>query len=233
MCLLRPLQISLLGATFWEKEMLMENASVYFRKSPSLNPKKAEEHLQQMNALITQNGWHAFRVYCDTEQLSKPHLPAYEQMLSDAAKHRFDILVFWSLSGLSQQNTAKTVLLLHRLSSWGVRFCSYTEPHLNTCNNLKDTVTSLLATLAQQNSFYISHRTRAGLEDQRQTNKPGSKGYFGPGRPAVVFDEKLALSLRSQKKKMSYQSIAEKCGVSKATIFRFFKSLDAEDPKKK
>ncbi len=206
----------------------MKNASVYFRSLPGQNPEEVKQILQEMNTLILQNGWQPLCVYCDAGPIHKAHLPAYEQMLSDASQHHFDILVFWSLSGFSQQNTAKTVFLLHRLSCWGIRFCSYTEPHLNTCNDLKDTVTSLLASLAQQDSFYISHQTRAGLEEQRQTNKPGSKGYLGPGRPAVVFDKKLALSLRNQEKKMSYQDIAEKCGVSKATIFRFFKSLEAK-----
>jgi DNA invertase Pin-like site-specific DNA recombinase len=129
--------------------------------------------------------------------------------------------VFWALEQLSRQNAGHAVQLLDKLSRWSIGFCSYTEQHLDSCHILKETVTSILATLVHQNSVYLSEQTRVGIERQQKTKKRGPSGRLGPGRPPVEFDKEKAIDLRS--KKRSYDTIAAICGVSKATISRFFK----------
>ena len=207
-------------------------AGIYLLSSEE-DPHLPEKQLQKIQACVAKNGWKTVHVYRDTAPVAKKgrvasrkmlkDRPAFREMLQDAQQHRFDRLLFWSLDQL-QHGARKTTLLLNNLSSWGIGFCSCTEPHINTCHERKNTVIALLASLAQQDRAHISERTRAGLERQRITRKPGPHGRLGPGRPPVEFDQERAKALRAKNK--SYDQIAMACGISKATVMRFFKSME-------
>ena len=47
-------------------------------------------------------------------------------MWADVSKHRFDLLLFWSLDRLTREGTYKTLTYLRRLTDVGVKFKSYT-----------------------------------------------------------------------------------------------------------
>jgi Resolvase, N terminal domain len=55
-------------------------------------------------------------------------------LFDDAAKRKFDLVVFWALGRFSREGMAQTIMHLQRLLSYGVAFHSYTEPHLATDN---------------------------------------------------------------------------------------------------
>jgi DNA invertase Pin-like site-specific DNA recombinase len=75
---------------------------------------------------------------------------------------------------------------LQRLSSYGVAFHSYTEPHLATDNELvRNILLALLSSLAKAEAKKISERTRAGM------SRAKAKGVK-IGRP------KIAAELRHQ-----------------------------------
>jgi DNA invertase Pin-like site-specific DNA recombinase len=93
-------------------------------------------------------------------------------MLEDAAKRKFDVLVFWSLDRFSREGIRKTIAYLQQLSNLGCRFKSYTEPLLDTENELvAHIVVGVLAYLAQQEAVRISERTKAGLQRVRSQGK--------------------------------------------------------------
>jgi DNA invertase Pin-like site-specific DNA recombinase len=60
---------------------------------------------------------------------------------------------------------AQTIIHLQRLlSSYGITFHSYTEPHLATDNELvRNILVALLSSLAKVEAQKISERTRAGM----------------------------------------------------------------------
>jgi len=185
------------------------------------DPHIAETQIQRMEELVLRYGWRTTHIYRDLVTSPGAERDAYKKMLLDAKQHHFDVLIFWALNQLTRQNANNTILLLHKLSCWKIGFCSYTERHLDSCHTSMQTITAILAMLVEQNSIYIGEQTRIGIEKQRQAQTPGPKGRFGPGRPPAVFDQKRAQDLRSKGK--SYTTIAAVCGVSKATISRFFK----------
>ncbi len=53
-------------------------------------------------------------------------------MFADAARRRFDVLLFWALDRFSREGMRKTIAYLERLDECGVSFKSYTEPFLDT-----------------------------------------------------------------------------------------------------
>jgi len=186
------------------------------------DPHIAETQIQRMEELVLRYGWRTTHIYRDLVTSPGAERDAYKKMLLDAKQHHFDVLIFWALNQLTRQNANNTILLLHKLSCWKIGFRSYTERHLDSCQASPQAVPSIIAILVEQNSIYISEKTRIGIEKQRQTQTPGPKGRLGPGRPPAVFDQERAQELRAKGK--SYTIIATVCGVSKATISRFFKS---------
>lgn len=196
--------------------------SIYILTSMEDDPQVPKGQIDLLRAMVVRDGWELVHVYHDIVSALKSDRPAYQQMLDDARNHRFDVLMFWALEQLSQYGAGSTALLLNKLSTWGIGFCSYTEQHLDSCHTLKDAVSSIISSIAQQENIHISTRTRVGLAQQKRTGKRGPKGRLGPGRPPIKFDQKRAQALRAAK--TSYADIAAACGVSAATIRRFFES---------
>jgi DNA invertase Pin-like site-specific DNA recombinase len=54
----------------------------------------------------------------------------FAALFEDAAKRKFDCVLFWALDRFSREGMAQTIGHLQRLTSYGVTFHSYTEPHL-------------------------------------------------------------------------------------------------------
>ena len=101
-------------------------------------------------------------------------------MWADVAKHRFDLLFFWSLDRLTREGTYKTLTYLRRLTDAGVKFKSYTEQYIDSLGAFSDAIIGVLAAVAAQERIRISERTKPvwlvhvpkvpGLDDLQQTS---------------------------------------------------------------
>ena len=87
----------------------------------------------------------------------------FAALFEDAAKRKFDCVLFWALDRFSREGMAQTSST-PRLTSYGVTFHSYTEPHLATDNELvRNILLALLSSLAKVEAQKISERTKAGM----------------------------------------------------------------------
>jgi len=57
-------------------------------------------------------------------------------MFQDAAQRKFDLVLFWALDRFTREDLQKTIFYLRQLDDCGVKFHSYTEPYLNTDQEL-------------------------------------------------------------------------------------------------
>ena len=136
-------------------------------------------------------------------------------MMTDAAKRRFDVVVFWALYRFTREGALETLQHLNRLSSYGVGFRSFTEPYLDSCGIFKDAVIAILGTIAKQERVRISERVRSGLNRARSQ---GTKSGRPIGRPRAVFARDQARELRAQG--WSWRKIARTLGVNVAMVRR-------------
>lgn len=60
----------------------------------------------------------------------------FSQMFQDAAQRKFDLVLFWALDRFTREGLQKTIFYLRQLDDCGVKFHSYTEPYLNTDQEL-------------------------------------------------------------------------------------------------
>jgi DNA invertase Pin-like site-specific DNA recombinase len=108
----------------------------------------------------------------------------------------------------------QTIMHLQRLDSYGVKFHSYTEAHLNTDNELvRNVLLAVLSSLAKVEAQKISERTRAGLERAR---RKGSK----IGRPKLKEDLRAEIAQRMASGETAF-AVARVLGIDRKTVLKY------------
>src|SRR5262249_32258658 len=134
----------------------------------------------------------------------------FATLFADAAKRKFDCVLFWALDRFSREGMAQTIIHLQRLSSYGVVFHSYTEPHLATDNELvRNILLALLSSLAKVEAQKISGRTKAGMARAK------AKG-IKIGRPKIGIEMRNQIVWRAAKGETPY-AIAKALGIDRHT----------------
>jgi DNA invertase Pin-like site-specific DNA recombinase len=109
---------------------------------------------------------------------------------------------------------AQTIAHLQRLNSYGVKFQSYTEPHLSTDNELvRNVLLALLSSLAKVEAQKISERTKAGVARARAK---GTK----IGRPRLGIELRQKIAQRAAKGDTPY-AIAKALGIDRHTAAKY------------
>ena len=169
----------------------MKTVAIYARVST----KKQDEmnQLLELRKFIdTQDGWRLETEYIDKVSGSGKKRPQFERMMMDASQKKFDLLAFWRLDRLSREGIVRTISYLEALKGWGVGWRSYTQPFLDTGNEMvTGIVLSVLAAVAKQERITISERTKAGLQRARKAGKV-------LGRRRVVVDVGKARKMQSE-----------------------------------
>lgn len=154
-------------------------------------------------------------IYEDIISGASPKRPEFSRMLSDASKHKFSLLLFYSLDRFSRSGTRDTIHYLQMLDDYNVMYKSYTEQYIDSSGVFKDVIIALLATLAKQERIRISERVHAGLARARQQGRIG-------GRPSL--DDATVDKIRNLKSKgSSICSISRQLRVSRGTIYQYLK----------
>jgi DNA invertase Pin-like site-specific DNA recombinase len=140
--------------------------AIYARVSTNDKGQDPENQLRELRAWCANSGHTTTREYVEHETGGKgaDKRKQFAALFEDAAKRKFDCVLFWALDRFSREGMARTIVHLQRLTSYGVSFHSYTEPHLATDNELvRNILLALLSSLAKVEAQKISERTKAGM----------------------------------------------------------------------
>jgi DNA invertase Pin-like site-specific DNA recombinase len=183
--------------------------AIYARVSTDDKGQDPLNQLLELREFASRQGWTVVREYTDEATAKNGERTSFQQMWADVAKHRFDLLLFWSLDRLTREGTYKTLSYLRRLSDAGVKFKSYTEQYIDSLGVFGEAIIGVLAAVAAQERIRISERTKAGLA---RTRAQGTR----LGRPVKSVDLKRLRRLRARGETL--RSIARKLGVSPALV---------------
>jgi DNA invertase Pin-like site-specific DNA recombinase len=139
-------------------------AALYLRASTDNNNQDTDNQRLQLQQFCKTQSWNIVAEYEDYESGSKADRVQFRQMLQDAGKRKWDLLVFWSLDRFTREGTLVTLKYLEQLEHYGIRWRSYTEPWIDSAGPFRDVVISLLASLAKQERIRIRERVNAGLQ---------------------------------------------------------------------
>lgn len=189
----------------------MTRVAIYSRVSTS--EQDCENQLRQLRQYCEQQGWMVVREYTDRgESGSNSSRPQFQQLLTDASRRKFDMVMFWALDRLSREGVLRTLHYLNWMESYQVAWRSFSESYFDSCGPFKDAVISIMATLAKQERLRISERTRAGLAIARARGKI-------LGRPkTLTATPRDVLKLRSAGK--SYRAVGRELGISFCSAYR-------------
>jgi DNA invertase Pin-like site-specific DNA recombinase len=187
---------------------------LYLRVSKDDGSQEADNQLLQLRDFCER--WEDHRLvaeYVDRESGTRGRRERrdFDRMFADAGRRRFDVLLFWALDRFSREGIRKTIAHLQRLDHCGVAFKSFTEPFLDTDNELiAHIVIGVSSYYAQQEALRISERTKAGLQRARAAGKVvGRPDGFERWAPilAGMKEEGYSQAAMSRETGLSYNTV--------------------------
>jgi DNA invertase Pin-like site-specific DNA recombinase len=189
---------------------------IYARVSTNDKGQEPENQLRELRAWCANSGHTVIREYVEHEGGGKgfDKRKQFAALFDDAAKRKFDCVLFWALDRFSREGMVQTIMHLQRLASYGVSFHSYTEPHLATDNELvRNVLLALLASLAKLERQKIGERTKSGMARAK------AKG-IKIGRPKIGLELRQKIARRAADGQTPY-AIAKALGVDRHTAAKY------------
>ncbi len=196
--------------------------AIYARVSTSDKDQETETQLMPLRDFCQAQGWQVYREYVDQAPANDlAHRVAWRQLLDDAAKRRFSVVLVFKLD-----RAFRSVKHMHdTLAAWelvGVSFKSLRE-QFDTSTALGRLLLNLLAALAEFELELIRERVKAGMDRARRQGRQ-------IGRPKVTdrrgFNKRFGDILeRLNGGDISRRQAAKELGIGYATLKRL---LDAQ-----
>jgi len=190
--------------------------AIYARVSTDDKGQDPENQLRELRAWCVNSGHAIAQEYVEHESGRKgaEKRRQFAALFDDAAKRKFDCVLFWALDRFSREGMTETIVHLQRLWAYGVSFHSYTEPHLATDNELvRNVLLALLSSLAKVEAQKISDRTKAGMARAKD------KG-IKIGRPKIGAELRQKIAQRAAKGETPY-AIAKAIGIDRHTAAKY------------
>jgi DNA invertase Pin-like site-specific DNA recombinase len=181
-------------------------AAIYARVSTL--DQEPENQLQELRRYVEARGWTAKEYVDRGVSGAKDRRPALDELVRDARRRRFDVLVCWRLDRLGR-NLRHLILLLDELQALGINFVTLAES-IDTTTPAGRLQLHVLSAISQFERDRISERVRAGLQRARAQGKRLGR----PQRPVPV--ERI-----SAVQHLPLDEAAESLGVSRSTLKRW------------
>jgi DNA invertase Pin-like site-specific DNA recombinase len=167
-----------------------------------------ENQLAELRRYVTARGWTSAEYVDRGVSGAKDRRPALDELLRDARRRRFDVLVCWRLDRLGR-NLRHLIILLEELQALGIAFVSLNEG-IDATTAAGKLQMHILGAIAEFERARIAERVKAGLQRARaQGTRLGRRPYdISPER----FDAVAHLSLREA---------ATALGVSRSVVHRW------------
>lgn len=186
--------------------MATVGAAVYARVSTF--GQEPENQLQELRRYVEARGWTAVEYTDKGVSGSKDRRPALDQLLADAKRRRFDVVVCWRLDRLGR-NLRHLVTLIEELQSLGVAFVSLGEG-IDFSTPAGKLQLHILAALAEFERGRIRERVMAGLHRAKAQGRR-------LGRPKAVVPVDRVQDVRN----LPVDEAADALGVSGSTVKRW------------
>jgi DNA invertase Pin-like site-specific DNA recombinase len=183
----------------------MKRAALYMRVSTV--DQHPETQLHDLRALAAQRGFEIVHEYSDKISGTKARRPGLDQLLYDARRGQFDVLLVWACDRVAR-SVKHFLEVLDEMNRLQIEFVSFRE---NLGGALGRAVVVIISVVAELERSLIVERVRAGMRRARLEGRH-------IGRPALDLDR--AAILRHRVHGQSLGQIAKTFQVSRATVAR-------------
>jgi DNA invertase Pin-like site-specific DNA recombinase len=195
---------------------MSKRAALYMRVSTV--DQHPETQLHDLRTLARQRGYEIVREYTDRISGTRAKRPGLDEMMRDACRGRFDVVLVWASDRLAR-SVRHFLEVLDELNHQKVEFVSFRE-NIDTGGPLGRAIVVIIGAIAELERNLIVERVRAGMRRARLEGRH-------IGRPALNIDRGAVLRHRAHGQSLS--QIAKTFATSRATISRIIKE-EAERP---
>jgi DNA invertase Pin-like site-specific DNA recombinase len=185
----------------------MKRAALYLRVSTT--DQHPETQLHDLHQMVTQRGYQIVQEYTDRISGTKARRPGLDQMMTDARRGRFDVVLVWACDRIAR-STRHFLTVLDDLNRTGVEFVSFRE-NIDTGGPLGRAIVIIIAAIAELERSLIVERVRAGM---RRARLDGQR----IGRTPLMLDS--AAIQQDRQRGLSIRQIAKEHLISTATVQR-------------
>ena len=169
----------------------------------------AEVQLRELREYIAMRGWCIAGVYTDSVSGSKDSRPGLNQLMTDAGRRSFDVVVVWRFDRFAR-SVSHLLRALEQFQALGVDFVSLSES-VDTSTPTGKMIFTVLGAVAELERSLIVERVKAGLRNARAKGKR-------LGRPPIFVSQNRIDALRDSG--ASWRAIAKDIGVGVGTVHR-------------
>ena len=170
---------------------MMKRAVLYMRVSSV--DQHPESQLHDLRAMAAQRGYEIVREYSDKISGTRAKRPGLDELLHDARRGRFDIVLVWAFDRMAR-SVKHFLEVLDELNHLNVEFVSFRE-NIDTSGPLGRALIVIIGAIAELERNLIIERVRAGMRRARLEGRHIGRPALELDRAAIVHDRERGLSL--------------------------------------
>jgi DNA invertase Pin-like site-specific DNA recombinase len=194
----------------------MKRCALYLRVSTvDQNPETQALDLRQF---AVQRGLQIVGTYTDHGVSgTRARRPGLDQMMEDARRHKFDVVVVWACDRLAR-STKHLLQVLDELNGFGIQFLSQREA-IDTEGPLGRAIIVIISAIAELEKSLIVERVKSGMRRARLEGRQIGRARLDVNREQVVIDRRAGMSLTL---------VARKHSISRASVCRLMKEANSD-----
>jgi DNA invertase Pin-like site-specific DNA recombinase len=169
----------------------MKRCALYMRVSTI--DQHPETQLHDLRTMAAQRGYEIVREYTDRISGAKPKRPGLDDLLHDARKHRFDVVLVWAFDRIAR-STRHFLEVLDELNHLNIEFISFRE-NVDTGGPLGRAMIVIIGAIAELERNLIIERVRAGMRRAKLEGRHIGRRPIDVDRLAILHDRDRGISL--------------------------------------
>ena len=169
----------------------MKRAALYLRVSSV--DQHPETQLHDLRQMAAQRGLEIVEEYTDRISGVKAKRPGLDQLMADARRGKFDIVLVWACDRIAR-STRHFLEVLDELNRLNIEFVSFRE-EIDTGGPLGRAVVVIIGAIAELERSLIVERVRAGMRRARLDGRHIGRRPLELDREAILRDRQSGHSL--------------------------------------
>jgi DNA invertase Pin-like site-specific DNA recombinase len=175
-----------------------------------------ETQLLDLREMAKQRGFEIVREYSDVISGVKSKRPGLDSLMSDARRHRFDVVLVAAFDRIAR-NVRHFLDVLDELSHLNIQFISLRE-NIDTGGPLGRAMLTIIGAISELERSLIVERVKAGMRRAKLEGRRIGRTPLNINREQVVQDRRSGMSLTQ---------VAKKHRISRASVCRLVKESGA------
>jgi len=194
----------------------MKRAALYMRVSTI--DQHPETQLHDLRGLAAQRGFEIVSEYTDKISGAKSKRPGLDQLLADARRGKFDVVLLWAFDRMAR-SVRHLLEVLDELNHLEIEFISFRE-NIDSGGPLGRALIVIIGAIAELERNLIIERVRAGMRRAKLEGRRIGRAPLDVDRPALLRDRARGLSL---------SELAKAYRISRTSVCRILREQHSAD----